>query len=210
VVKKLKTAPLAHNLSVVPAIQDVPGGIGQGWQSLDRVAEEGLSEISAEMDEDEIDWFLSLSAAERVRRLYTQSDCDDFAVALHRVTGWPIISAQFPDKELGIGHHTLVKAPSGLLLDAAGWHDQGELKNRLGGKSAKFSEPGGEDTVDSLIDPPGGRDPEEPDYLLARAVSSIRQLPWGPFDSAEFRVMSFRHVPGADYELPEPAMSPLP
>ena len=181
---------------------DSPDGGSPGWQTLDTISE--YAGALLEFDEDGADWFEQLSAPEQVQTFYTQSDCDDFAVALHRITGWPLVRASFPDSEVGLGHHTLVQGPDGRLLDAAGWHTAAEVERTLGGKGVWFSQPGGEEVArSSNIGEASGVAEDGTDTALAMAVSAIRQLPWAPFGEPGFHALAVEPLAGVDVPAQE-------
>jgi len=191
-------------------------GSGPGWASLDEVAEAVWDAFGASMDDEGEELLLGMSAAERVRALYTRSDCDDFAVALHRMTGWPIVRVDFPDAEGGFGHHTLVRVPDGtqgggrriggLLLDAVGLRPTAAVRRRHGGRRARISGPGGEELAALGASDDHG-DPGV-SHSLAMAASAVRQLPWPPFDEAWFRATVSRPLLGVD--VPRSGLEPAP
>ena len=184
---------------------DAPPGGGPGWQDMASLAGHALDVLGEGMDEGDFERFEALAPPMQVRILYTRSDCDDFAVALHRVTGWPLVAIAFPDEEMGVGHHTMVRSPDGSMLDAGGWSTRSAVKRRYGGPAAKFSAPGGEEVAMSpSVGFEAAGDPDGLDDALCRAVSAMRQLPWAPFDEPGFRERSLRPLEGVDLPLPDP------
>jgi hypothetical protein len=141
---------------------------------------------------------------EVIRRAFTTSDCDDFAWMLNRMTGWQVVELSFAAPQWGIGHHSLVRAPDGRLLDVTGWKDEAAArKEACRIKGAKFNlkdidprEPvwwDGTPSGDDSNDPPNG----EPS-CACRLASVIRSLPWPPFDTAELRALTTLPLPGID------------
>lgn len=61
------------------------------------------------------------------KRIFTQGGCGALAIALHDITGWPIVAItdhhNVEDGRAGLGSalHWAVRHPSGLLLDINGY-----------------------------------------------------------------------------------------
>jgi hypothetical protein len=167
-------------------------------RTLEDIGNDAVYLLADDMDDDEFERVSSMSADEKVKYFYLSSDCDRFADALHRITGWPIVGVSSPS--LG-PIHRLVQAPNGRMLDAGGWVDEKGLKARYGQKELDISAASA-----SIGSTSFGLDEDGIDHELVDAVAAVRQLPWEPFVSTEFREMSMRPVPGAD----EQPRSPLP
>lgn len=69
---------------------------------------------------------------EVLTRAFRSSDCDDYAAALSRMTGWDIVMMQWQIPDWGFGHHSLVRDPDGRLLDVGGWTDEEALRTHFG------------------------------------------------------------------------------
>lgn len=67
------------------------------------------------------------------KRIFTQGGCGALAIALHDITGWPIVAItdhhNVEDGRAGGGSalHWVVRHPRGLLLDIEGYHTSREL-----------------------------------------------------------------------------------
>lgn len=158
-------------------------------RTIKDIADEVASRLEA--GDEEFDRLETMPDLLKVRHMYVSGDCDAFAVALHRVTGWPIRCVS--SEEHG-PMHRLVEAPDGRMLDAAGWVDEKELRRRYGVKRIILSKPGGEELAFLLgLDEGRGIDPE-----LFDAMVAMRAFEWAPFGEADFRAMSGRSVAGAD------------
>jgi len=159
--------------------------------TLEEIAEMGAYALSDDWQPGELEEFMAKSPAERVSHFYCMSDCGVFAVALQKVTGWPIRS--LGNDEHG-RIHSVVEAPDGRLLDASGWQTLRSLRKRHAAKDATLSEPGGVENAMGYFE----NKYEGLDGSLRFAVSAIRQLPWAPFDDPEFRAVSERQIEGID------------
>lgn len=158
-------------------------------RSLDDIADDLVYVLADDMDEGEFARVSAMAPAERVRYCYVSGDCDVFAEALHRVTGWPIVGVSSPSRG---PIHRLVRSPEGRLLDAAGWIDEDGLKKRYGLRRLDLSEQ--KAALASLF----SVDENGVDDQIANAVAAIRQFPWAPFCDDAFRQVSMRLVEGAD------------
>jgi len=161
--------------------------------TLETLADDAAFLLSDDFDGEEYERFIEKSPAEKVRHFFCSSDCDAFAVALHRMTGWPIRALSSPDHG---PVHRFVEAPDGRFLDAGGWTSLDGMKKRYGIRKALLTEPFGEEIASGYI---------EDDFFdgyesaLGKAVAAIRQLPWAPFDEPEFREITARPVAGVDF-----------
>jgi hypothetical protein len=63
---------------------------------------------------------------------FLSSDCDDFAWVLSKITGWPARTAIWNMGMCQSGHHSVVEAPDGRLLDVTGWTDMAAIAKRVG------------------------------------------------------------------------------
>lgn len=108
--------------------------------TLERIAKDAIYFLSDDVDEAEMDKIKAMSPEHIVRLFYTSSDCDVFAVALHRITGWPIVEL---DDTLRGHIHRLNLAPGGRLVDASGWTDIKTLSKRYALLHPHLGEPGG-------------------------------------------------------------------
>jgi hypothetical protein len=137
-----------------------------------------------------------------IKRACTSSDCDEFSGILHAMTGWPVVRPIWEIPDWGLGHHSLLRAPDGRLLDVTGWTDIRKLERRYGGRK------GVRITLAEASVPPRTYSFPEDDALLA---SVIRSLPHAPFGTKAFRAITCAPVPGVDgaFEDPcEPATGP--
>lgn len=140
---------------------------------------------------------------EVIKRALTSSDCDDFAWMLHQVTGWQVVQAAWTVPNEGFGHHTMVRSPDGRLLDGSGWTDEETLrgnyiprrsKAKLGLADIRPPEPlwldmdlANADCSEPEFDANGN---SNDDTSLVHMLNLIRNLPYAPFDTPEFKVMS--------------------
>lgn len=161
---------------------------GPGWQPLNTLVEAAYAALD-DMSDEEFERFERMPPWRKVAYRYLAGDCDNFAVGLHRVTGWPII---------GNTAHRLVKGPRGLL-DASGWVTPEKLQRRYREWWTELGEPGNESHAHGaeIGDLYGGID-----EILAEVVSAIRQFPWAPYSQQWFRQMSFQPVLGVDTPVP--------
>lgn len=157
---------------------------GPGWQSVTALVESAYSALD-DMDEAEFERFERLSPWRKVAYRYLSADCDNFAVGLHRITGWPIV---------GNPAHRLVRGPQGLI-DASGWTTEQKLQRRYREWWQTLGEPGGEATAHSHMI---GSHYGGIDELLAEVVSAIRQFPWAPYHTRMFQQLSYHPVLGVD------------
>lgn len=93
---------------------------------IDQLANDAAYAISDLLDEVGLEAFNALPALEKVISRYLHADCDDFALVLHEVTGWPIVGVVGRCGPL----HRLNQAPDGRLVDAAGWVTSADLARR--------------------------------------------------------------------------------
>jgi hypothetical protein len=170
--------------------------------TLGEVAKEAAYLLSDDWGDDEFDAFMAMPPEERVRHFFCSSDCDAFAIALHRMTGWPVRALGSP------GHgflHRFVEAPDGRFLDAGGWQTLDSMRKRYGIRKAILSDPGGEELAMGFLE----NEFDGYDESLAKAVAAIRQLPWEPFNELGFREVSGRPFEGVDHPFPEPGPNSL-
>ena len=168
-----------------------------GSRSLRSIAGTARYLLSDGIHDEEVDRLEIAPDEEVVRIFYTQSDCDDFAIALHRMTGWPIMALSSAERGL---LHRFVVAPDGRLLDALGWTNRKSMTKRYGAREPIWAGPGDERIAHSANI---GMDIVEGiDEHLASAVSAIRRLSGAPFEEEWFRAMSRKPLEGVDYLLP--------
>jgi hypothetical protein len=69
---------------------------------------------------------------EQARHVFTCGYCDALALALHRHTGWPLVSAGWfgDDGEFEPGGHYGVEAPDGCVIDIEGASDEWDWSSR--------------------------------------------------------------------------------
>ena len=154
--------------------------------------------VVAELDLDEADPDDHVAV---LRKAFTESDCDAFAWMLHRMTGWPVVKATFQHPSWGFGHHSLVEAPDGRLLDVRGFQDRATAARRccrMKDVAVSFSEAPAEEPVTLVYDDAGVSDE------AVRIAAVIRNLPYAPFSSRSFREMSSRPVEGVDVPMAAP------
>lgn len=134
-------------------------------------------------DDEEYDHFLSLPPVEQIVWRYCHSDCDDFALALHRITTWPVVSVSSRSKG---PLHRLVVAPDGRFLDACGWATIDQLQQRYKSGRLSVSRPGDEGLLlgTTLEDAPF----EDLEHRRWREIlSTIMQIPTDPFLDEDFQ-----------------------
>ncbi len=144
--------------------------------NLEEIADIGMDIISDLLSDEAID-SLDGDTLKIIEKLYGSSDCDNFAVALHRITGWPIVGLSSVD----VGPvHRCVQNPEGLMVDVFGETTRADMVKRYSIKTAIWSGPGGEElALGSTVDD------ELSDFEMA--VSTISQLPYAPFDGEVFK-----------------------
>lgn len=111
---------------------------------------------------------------------YLSSDCDDFAWVMSMVTGWPAVTLTWnPGGGKSSGHHSVVKAPDGRLLDISGWTDVNALAARAGVTARSIEE-------SELEHDPLGVSEQEDDEGMEAALNAGRALGRTPFNEAWF------------------------
>lgn len=109
-----------------------------------------------------------------IRQQYTSSDCGDFAVALTRRTGWPIVNFVSAGKGL---IHSAVRHPTGRFVDVSGFVTLEELRRRYKAR----------DLAATLVSEGGyvigcSEDDTDEEWSAMRLASLvIEQLPYAPF-----------------------------
>lgn len=142
---------------------------------IEELAEDARLAVEDLIEDDRWGWFVSLSAAEQVQWRYNCADCDDFALALHGVTGWPVIAINNPSRG---PIHRLVEAPDGRMLDAGGWIDLDDIRQRYKLKVLKVMR--GEGHV--LHCPTVSSDDD-----LHPIIEAMLQFPVAPFNEPHFQ-----------------------
>lgn len=143
---------------------------------LKDLAEDAGYAVSDLMDEDSWDAFDALPDVEKVQWRYCHSDCDDFALTLHEITGYPVVAINSPRRG---PMHRLVEAPDGRLLDARGWITLDDLMARYQLKALTVERAAtGESLLHTgTIDDDAGFHP---------ILAAMLQLPVAPFNTPEF------------------------
>lgn len=159
----------------------------------------------AELDLDEVDPDDHVAV---LRKAFTESDCNDFAWMLHAMTGWPMVRASYQLSKMDTGHHTMVRAPDGRLLDVRGYASEAQMARRCYGMKGALvtfaeTEPGRPLALDEI-------DEDGFSEGLQRLAGIIRSLPGRPFQSQDFREMSLRPVEGVDVPMQGPDAAPGP
>lgn len=149
--------------------------------ALSELAEDAMFSISDLFDDDALDAIEERSDLDKVRLRYTSADCDDFALAMHAVTGWPIVAVTSGRKG---PLHRLVRVPDdgtidgGKFVDVMGFVNEADLRKRYKAKDLRFVEAS---ESDSSI----GDDDE-----LSRVVAVMTHLPEAPSPRRSSRPMS--------------------
>lgn len=157
----------------------------------------------AELDLDEVDPDDHVAV---LKKAFTESDCDDLAWMLNRMTGWPVVRATYQVDDWGWGHHSMVRAPDGRLLDVRGYATETVTARRCCGRKGihvTFTEvePQRPFALDEVDD-------EGFSEGLRRLAGVIRSLPHAPFQGKAFRAMSLRPVEGVDEPMPDAPPTP--
>lgn len=119
----------------------------------------------------------SLAPEALAATLYALHETHYFAIAVHRLTGWPMRTLR---SATGLTLNVVVEAPGGLLLNAYGLHaPQSLLASSMPSATVGpcISE------VDLLT---AMHVSEAPDPYVAWAQLAIEHLPWAPFNTAAF------------------------
>ena len=153
-------------------------------------------------------WESAEGIKEVLVRAFASSDCGDFAVMLHEMTGYPLVNLLGPD---GFPIHTFVRSPDGRALDVLGLFSDQEIaqRYRFSGSNPPLVHVTPELACGHL---PSDEWTEEGfDERACRLAAVIRQLPWAPYDSPDFQVLTQSPLVGVDYpdgDLPEASPSP--
>lgn len=160
---------------------------------IEALAREADSAVSDLIGDDKWDDFVSLPPVERIQWRYCHADCDDFALVLHEITGYPIVGLSHPSKG---PIHRLVEAPDGRFIDAKGYVSIDDLKRRYRLKSLQvYINAGGCATINS-------------DDEIADIIRAMLHFPEDPFQGVEFRAQVATYVATAlmiDDVLPQAA-----
>lgn len=158
-----------RNTSAFPPITADPSA---GPRSLINVADWFASVCNDLVDDnEEIAWNTSEAEALRlIERNYVSGDCGAFAVALHRLTGWPIYAFE------GFAHY-VIRTPRGALIDIKGYTTLTKLQRRYGMPQARLRKSRPEDAWDEAND----LDPDSPWSAVNLARFVIGQLTRRPF-----------------------------
>lgn len=152
------------------ATSDLPES---GPETIEQVAVHMLSIHDDLLDDDEDlpDVMDETTALEIVRREYVSGTCGAFAIALHDITGWPIVG-------INGGMHLAVRSPDGMILDHMGLSKDKAVLRRYGMVRAPILEWTREDTVDHVMMGDDERGPWD-DLAVARWVAD-RGGAWTP------------------------------
>lgn len=117
-----------------------------GPESVEQVALHMLSihDDLLDDDEDHPDPMDERTALEIVRREYVSGTCGAFAIALHDLTGWPIVG-------INGGMHLAVRCPEGGILDHMGLFEEKAILRRYGMVRAPVLEWTREECVDHVM-----------------------------------------------------------
>lgn len=86
----------------------------------------------------ELEAFEAMDATGRIIHRYRHGDCEDMAMALADLTGYPMVRLSSPR----IGFlHSAVQAPDGRLLDAGGWTSLEDVAKLFSQRRVTLSEP---------------------------------------------------------------------
>ena len=131
-------------------------------------------------------------------RAFGSSDCGDFAVMLHEMTGYPVVNLLGPDR---FPVHSFVRTPEGLALDVYGACSELEVARRYGfrGKHPRVVTVDPSNACGHL--PSDDWNEEGFDERAQRLAAVIRQLPWAPFNTPEFQALSHRRMEGVDVSV---------
>jgi hypothetical protein len=148
--------------------------------NLKDLADEAMSSLSIDIDDDEFEKIDALSDLDKVRMRYKHADCDDFAFALNVLMGWPVLCVVSSSKG---PIHRLVQIPLGVddfkaaaYVDVDGYVSKEDLCRRYKSKNLKFVD--GAPFLSSTLDD---------DDSLRRVMSTFAYLPFAPFSDQKFR-----------------------
>lgn len=142
---------------------------------IEELAADARFAVEDLIEDDRWGWFIALSPPEQVQWRYNCADCDDFALTLHEITGWPVVAINNPSRG---PVHRLVEAPDGRMLDAGGWVTLDDLRQRYKLKALKVMR--GEGRV---MHCPMVSDDED----FHRIVEALLQFPVAPFNESDFQ-----------------------
>jgi hypothetical protein len=117
-------------------------------------------------DDEELDAIEELPEIERIRKRYLHADCDDFALAVHVVTGWRFASVSSASKG---PLHRMNVSDDGRFVDVSRYVSEEQLRKRYRSRDLSVSVCEG---VDSMIDD---------DEALRRVVAVMPHLACQPF-----------------------------
>lgn len=164
--------------------------------TLEELAEDALASISDLFDDDELDAIEASPALDIIRLRYTNSDCDDFALALNVLMNWPVVAVSSPTKG---PLHRLNRDDEGRLVDVMGFVTEDTLRQRYKVKRLMLAENAG--AFSSLDDDDG----------LKRVMAAMTYLPQQPFSDPAFRARAQAWIrEGVCFDEPEVRRSPQP
>jgi len=129
---------------------------------------------------------------------FLSSDCDDFAWVLSRITGWPAVTLMWNMGMCVTGHHSLVEAPDGRLLDVSGWTDRAAVAARAGVVERLVTASGMRHYPFSFVE-------DGEDEHLAMILEVMEGLERPPFTDVSFRetLRSYRSaLPSPEEDMP--------
>lgn len=155
-----------------------------------------------EASDQEQEAFEALDATGRIVHRYRHGDCDDMAMVLADLTGFPMVRLSSPR----IGFlHSAVQAPDGRLLDAGGWTSPDAVARLFGQRRVVLGKP----------EPPSAADPDwmAPEEYVT-AVAALWHLGMAgrePFAGMLSRIEALLPLPEVvEPEPPSPLGSGLP
>lgn len=170
---------------------------GETFPSPDEVLAESAAfhyEACGLYEDEDLDPADSLAV---LKRAFGSSDCDAYADALSRMTGWELVRMSWTGRD-GFGHHTLVRHPDGDLVDVEGIATEDSLRRRYRAPTAVFAQ------AESLMSSSSGELLEDGrDADLLRLASTIRAFRHDLYGTVEFMTLANREIGGID--TPEPA-----
>lgn len=141
---------------------------------LSELAADARTAVEDLIDDDRWDDFMALSDIEQIQWRYSHADCDDFALVLHEITGWPVMMVSSPSRG---PIHRLVQADDGRLLDVQGWTSLEALKVRYKVKRLTIAEVSCPE-VFSMVSSDEDRLP---------ILDAMKLMPNAPFSDAAFQ-----------------------
>lgn len=155
--------------------------------SLSELAADARAAVEDLIDDDRWGDFMALSEIEQIQWRYSHADCDDFALVLHEMTGWPVMMVSNPSRG---PIHRLVQADDGRLLDVQGWTSIEALKVRYKLKRLTLAEVSCPE-VFSMVSSDEDRIP---------ILDAMKLMPNAPFSDPEFQEKMFAYRASLEIE----------